>query len=157
LNRVAAVDDAKARVAKAQENLANLQAGADPEITAGTRASLANAELSAPISGTITKLDVKVGETATVGAKVVTIADFSKWVVKTTDLTEIDVVKVGQGQTVKVALDAIPGVTLTGKVESIGQSYSEKQGDIVYEVTIVLDDTHLELRWGMTAEVTFEQ
>ena len=60
----------------------------------GIRAALANAEVRSPFAGTITNLDLKVGEFAASGTPVVTIADLSKWVVKTTDLTEIDVVNV---------------------------------------------------------------
>jgi hypothetical protein len=40
-------------------------------------------------------------------------------------------------------------------VLSTGQSYSENQGDIVYEVTILLTDQNPAMRWGMTAEVKF--
>jgi hypothetical protein len=32
----------------------------------------------------------------------------------------------------------------------------ENQGDIVYEVTVTLNDTHPAMRWGMTASVVFE-
>ena len=155
LEREAALEKAKARLAEAQKNYADLQNDANPEEAAGIRASLADAELSAPFSGTVAKLDIKVGETASASTTVVTIADFSKWIIKTTDLTEIDVVNIKQGQTVKITLDALPGVELTGTVDAIGGTYSEKQGDIVYEVTIVLNDANPNLRWGMTAEVKF--
>jgi len=157
LDREAALEKAQARLSEAQKNYGDLQNSANPEETAGTRASLANAELRAPFSGTIAKLDIKVGETAAVGTTVITIADFSKWAVKTTDLTEIDVVNIKQGQKVIITLDALPDVELTGAVDSIGQTFSEKQGDIVYEVTIILNDTNPNLRWGMTAEVKFEK
>jgi HlyD family secretion protein len=100
-------------------------------------------------------LDLKVGEFIAAGHPVVTIADVSSWIVKTTDLTEIDVVNVREGQSVEVTLDALPGVTLNGNVLSIGQSYSENQGDIVYEVAILLEDKNPAMRWGMTAEVKF--
>jgi hypothetical protein len=53
------------------------------------------------------------------------------------------------GQPVSIILDAIPDVTLQGNVFSIAQNYSENQGDIVYEVTVLLTDS-------MTAEVRFE-
>ena len=56
---------------------------------------------------------------------------------------------------VVVRLDALPGVELKGTILSIGQTYQENQGDIVYEVTIQLKDTHPAIRWGMTANVTF--
>jgi multidrug resistance efflux pump len=86
----------------------------------------------------------------------VTIADFSHWVVNTTDLTEIDVVQLAEGQPVTVTLDALPGVELKGTVQSIGQTYSENQGDVVYKVTTLLTDTDPAMRWGMTAAVVFE-
>jgi hypothetical protein len=53
-------------------------------------------------------------------------------------------------------LDALPDVELKGQILSIGQNYSENQGDVVYEVTILLTDTHPAMRWGMTAAVKFE-
>jgi hypothetical protein len=70
-------------------------------------------------------------------------------------VTEIDVVNITEGQPVAVAFDAFPGVTMQGVVLSIGQTYSENQGDVVYEVAILLTDGHPDLRWGMTASVTF--
>jgi len=76
--------------------------------------------------------------------------------VKTTDLTETDVVNIKEGQSVEVTLDAIPGQTFKGNVFSIGQSFFENQGDIVYEVTILLTETNPAMRWGMTAAVKFE-
>jgi HlyD family secretion protein len=155
LDREAALEKAKARLAEAEKNYNNLQNGARPEEIAGTIASLADAELRAPFSGTVAKLDLKVGEPASVGTTALTLADFSKWVIKTTDLTEIDVVNVKQGQNATITLDALPDVELTGTVDAIGQTFSEKQGDIVYEVTVILNDTNPDLRWGMTAEVKF--
>jgi HlyD family secretion protein len=77
-------------------------------------------------------------------------------VVKTTDLTEIDVVNIKEGQPVTVKLDAFPGKEFKGNVFSIGQNFTENQGDIVYEVTILLTDKDAAMRWGMTAVVTFE-
>lgn len=151
------LESAQARLQQAQKDYDSLQDPAFAEDTAGTRAALANAEVRAPFSGTITNLDLKVGEFAASGQPVVTIADLSNWLVKTTDLTEIDVVNLNEGQPVEVTLDAIPDVKLRGNVLSISQNYSEKQGDIVYEVTVLLTDQHPAMRWGMTAEVKFQK
>ncbi|HEY2980495.1 MAG TPA: efflux RND transporter periplasmic adaptor subunit [Anaerolineales bacterium] len=148
---------ARARLELAQKDSDSLQDPAFTEDTAGARAALANAEVRAPFAGTITDLNLKVGEFAASGEPVVTIADLSQWVVKTTDLTEIDVVNLSEGQPVTVTLDAIPSATLKGHVFSIGQSYSEVQGDIVYEVTVLLTEQPPAMRWGMTAEVKFEK
>jgi HlyD family secretion protein len=85
------------------------------------------------------------------------VADFSRWIIKTTDLTELDVVSISEGQTVLIALDAFPEDVLNGKVLMIGQNYSEKQGDVVYEVTVELTESLPNMRWGMTAVVKFSE
>jgi multidrug resistance efflux pump len=124
--------------------------------TAGARAALANAEVRAPFPGVITDLNLKVGEFAASGKPVITVADTSQWLVKTTDLTEIDVINIKEGQAVTVKLDALPGVEFKGNVLSISDNYTVNQGDVVYEVVILLADKDAALRWGMTAEVKFE-
>jgi hypothetical protein len=57
---------------------------------------------------------------------------------------------------VTVTLDAIPDAALNGTIVAIGHTYSENQGDIVYEVTILLAGAQPGMRWGMTAAVNFE-
>jgi multidrug resistance efflux pump len=148
--------NAQVRVANAEADFNALEDESFSIDSAGLRAILANAELRAPHAGVITNLDLKVGEFASSGTPVATIADISKWIVKTSDLTEIDVVNVSEGQPVTVKLDAMPGVEFKGHVLSISQEYSENQGDVVYEVTILLTDIDPAMRWGMTAVVTFE-
>jgi len=133
------------------DQLAVLQARLD-----AAQAGLAAFEVLAPFDGVVADLPAKQGGSINAGQSAVTIADFSSWLVKTTDLTEIDVVNLAEGQPVTVTLDALPDVQLKGKVLSIGQNYAENQGDIVYEVTIQLTDTHPAMRWGMTAAVKFE-
>lgn len=150
-------ETAQARVTQAQHDYNSLIDPSFSEDTAGARAALANAEVRAPFPGMITDLKLKVGEFAASGQPVVTIADTSHWVVKTTDLTEINVVNIKEGQPVTIKLDAIPGVELKGNVLSIGQNYSKNQGDIVYEVTVLLTDQDPAMRWGMTAAVKFEK
>jgi multidrug resistance efflux pump len=152
-----ALQNAKARLVLAQRDYDALQDPSFSTNTAGTRAALANAEVRAPFPGVITNLDLKVGEFASSGKPVVTIEDDSQWVVKTTDLTEIDVVNIKEGQPVSVTLDALPNMELNGNVLSISQNYSEYQGDVVYEATILLTESDPVMRWGMTAVVNFMQ
>ncbi len=151
------LETAKAKLEQAQHDYDALHDPNFSEDTAGARAALANAEVRAPFPGIITNLSLKVGEFAASGQPVLTIADTSKWVVKTTDLTEIDVVRIKEGQSVIVKLDAIPNKEFDGSVLSIGQNFSESQGDIVYEVTVLLADLDPAMRWGMTAEVKFAE
>lgn len=124
---------------------------------AAAKAALANVELTAPFDGVVAGLNVKVGGSVGAGQIAVTIADFSSWLVKTTDLTELDVVKISEGQAVNITLDAIPDAVFTGKVLSISQTYTDRQGDIIYEVTVTLTETNPATRWGMTAVVKFAQ
>ncbi|MCC7117112.1 MAG: efflux RND transporter periplasmic adaptor subunit [Anaerolineales bacterium] len=151
-----ALQDANSRLILAQRNYDSLQDPSFAEGTAGARAALANAEIRAPFAGTLTNLDLKVGEFRSAGQPVATIADTSSWIVKTTDLTEIDVVKVKEGQPVTVSLDTFPNKKFKGHVLTISQNYAENQGDVVYEVVILLTDQDAAMRWGMTAVVTFE-
>jgi multidrug resistance efflux pump len=152
----------KAKLDEAQKTYDRMKGGTDQDQLAvlqarleAAQAGLAAFEVIAPFNGVVADLPAKQGGSINAGQSAVTVADFSAWLVKTTDLTEIDVVNLKEGQPVIVTLDALPNVELKGKVLSIGQNYSENQGDIVYEVTIQLTDTHPAMRWGMTAAVNF--
>lgn len=153
----------KAKWEAAQRAFDRMKDGPDTDQLALLQARLDSAKVgvaafavSAPFDGVVAELNAKQGGSINAGQSAVTVADYSSWLVKTTDLTEIDVVKLREGQPVKVTLDALPGVSLKGQILSIGQCYSENQGDIVYEVTILLLDTHPAIRWGMTASVAFD-
>ena len=153
----------KAKLDEAQHTYDRMKGGADEDQLKvlqarldAAKAGVAAFEVVAPFDGVVADLPAKQGGSINAGESAVTIADFSSWLVKTTDLTEIDVVELAEGQPVTVTLDALPQVELKGEILSIGQNYSENQGDIVYEVTILLTDTHPAMRWGMTAAVKFE-
>jgi HlyD family secretion protein len=164
-------ENAQAEVAKAQKEyellsqgsnagekaVAEAQFDAARANLAAAQASLADVELRAPFDGTIAGLKVKVGESVAPGQVAASLADFSSWIIKTTDLTELDVVSIRYEQPVQIALDAFPEEILSGKVLLIGQNYSEKQGDVVYEVTVQLTESLPEMRWGMTAVVRFAE
>lgn len=119
------------------------------------RAGVAAFSVIAPFDGVVAEMDAAVGGSINAGKIAVTIADFSGWVVKTTDVTEIDVVNIAENQPVSVRFDAFPEVEMHGTVLSIAETYSESQGDICYEVNILLEEAHPDLRWGMTASVSF--
>lgn len=163
---VAAENDAalkQAKLEQAQHTYDRMKGGSDEDQLRVLQARLdaANAGVAAlsvvaPFDGVVTNLNAKTGSSINAGEIAVTVADFSQWLVKTTDLTEIDVVKLTEGQPLTVRLDALPDATLKGEILSIAQSYSENQGDVVYEVTVLLHDTDPAMRWGMTANVAFD-
>jgi multidrug resistance efflux pump len=118
-------------------------------------AEVAAFEITAPFDGVVAEMSAKAGSSIRPGEVAATVADFSNWLVKTTDLTEIDVVELTEGDPVIVKLDALPDVDLNGSILSISQTFAENQGDVVYEATVQLNDIHPAMRWGMTASVTF--
>ena len=154
----------KAKLDDAQRKYDRLKGGVDTEQLAlleaklnAAKAGVASLLVLAPFDGTVADLKAKAGESVNSGSIAATVADFSNWVVNTTDLTELEVVNIQEGQAAEVVLDAIPDATLNGEVDSISQTFAEKQGDVVYEVTVLLNDTHPDILWGMTAVVTFEE
>jgi HlyD family secretion protein len=165
------LESAQTEMAKAQKEYDLLSSGSDADQKAvaeaqyeaaranlaAAQAALADVELRAPFDGTVAGLKVKTGETVSPGQVAASLADFSGWIIKTTDLTELDVVNITEGQTVLIALDAFPEEILNGKAQRIGQNYSEQQGDVVYEVTVELTDSLPNMRWGMTAVVKFAE
>lgn len=145
----AAVTQAEAGVAQAEALVVTAQAA-----VSATQAALDRLTLTAVEAGTVARISIKVGELAAPSVPVVTVADFSQWLVETSDLTELDVAKVAIGNAVDVQIDAIPGETVQGTVQEIAQTAAVSQGDVVYKVTIALAPAPtLPLRWGMTVFV----
>jgi multidrug resistance efflux pump len=151
----AAVAEARANVDRAERRYESLQD--DPSLagTIGTLAALASAEIRAPFAGTVTTLNLKVGEVAAAGTPVATVADLSGWIVKTTDLTEIDVTSIQEGTPATVVFDAVPDDELAGRVLSIDLVFTDRQGDVLYPADVLIGEARPWLRWGMTAEVKF--
>ncbi len=166
----AALESALAAEAEAKRKFENtLNGAADPDQKALLEARLNNAkaqataaekalsnyEVRAPISGVATDVNVTVGELLGPEKFAVQLADFSVWYVETTDLNELEVVNIKEGQQVEIRPDALENLVLTGVVERIGQSFRIQGGDVLYQVKIKLSDNNPALRWGMTVEVTF--
>ena len=135
-------------LAQAQLEAAKAQATA-------AQSALDNYDLKAPLAGKVADLNVSVYQMVSPQTWVVALADTSQWYVDTSDLTEMNVVKISVGQTVQVTADALAGVTMTGVVESISGAPKIQGGDVLYTVHIRLNDPDPSLLWGMTMEVTF--
>jgi multidrug resistance efflux pump len=146
------VTQAEAAVTQAEAGVTKAQA----DVEAAQKA-LERMTLTAPSDGNVSDVLTEVGELVGQGLPVVRFADFGGWLVKTTDLTELDVVAVKNGLPAEVRVDALPGDVINGVVTDIASVASVVRGDVTYEVTIALDDgTDLPLRWGMTATVDIE-
>jgi len=119
------------------------------------QAQLDQATLVAPIDGTVVSVDIQVGEYAQPGQVIITLASLNNLRVETTDLSERDLPQVQIGQTARIFVEAL-NQELTGKVIAIAPRANTVGGDVVYKVTIELDDQPEGLRWGMSAEVNIQ-
>lgn len=137
--------------------LAQLRLEAAQAGQTAAQAALDNLELKAPFSGEVYDVNVIPGELTGPSSWAVLLADPSAWLVKTSDLTELEVVQIEEGQNVTVVPDALPELELAGVVEEISRTYGTKTGDILYETVIRLKDIDPLLRWGMTVEAVFEE
>ena len=122
---------------------------------AAAQNALDNYDLKAPFDCTVMDINVTANQMVGPETWAVAVADTSQWYVDTSDLNELDVVKVSIGQKVDITADALPGVKLSGVVQEIGQTPKSQGTDILYTVHIRLDNPDPRLRWGMTMEVTF--
>jgi HlyD family secretion protein len=139
-------------ISLAEESLRNSQ-----DLLKAAQTALADLEMKSPFSGTVVVNQLKTGEFSNPGMNTVTIADLANMQVETTDLTELNIVHIQVGEAVAVSIDALPELELTGTVERIKALGENSQGDIVYTVTIRLDQQDARLLWNMNGTTTFGQ
>lgn len=142
------IDAAVAEVQVAQTAAAQAEA----QLTAA-QAALKETEVDAPFAGTVASVDIQPGEQATAGQPVVTIADISSWLVETTDLSELEVVRIAVGDAATITFGALPDKTLEGTVTRIQLRGTSDQGGVLFAVIIRPDEYLPQLRWNMSATV----
>ncbi len=119
------------------------------------RAALTATRLRAPIGGTIAQVNGKVGESASdLTSSFTTIVNPRRYTVDVS-VGEDDVTAVHTGQAATVAVDAVSGLRLAGRVTSVGlvPDSSDGASAVTYPVTITLEAPTQRARAGMTAEV----
>ncbi len=162
-----ALSAAKARIDEAKAQLERLKAG-PPKIQVD-RAQLAidqakiavdqvqrqldGTQLRAPFSGIVTGLSVKAGALSLSNIPAIVLTDTSQLHVDV-KVDEIDIGQVRQGQSVRLALDALPDNPLTGTVDQIALTANQDAAVVTYDVRVALDPTGAPVRVGMTASAT---
>jgi HlyD family secretion protein len=166
----AGADTAAAQVKSAEASLRRLQQGreAAERRVAETRADaarvadvLAKTDIVAPISGVVTRLPVQEGEMVVMGIQgqlgttLMTISDLSA-IDAEVKVAEADVLRIQLDQTATVTLEAIPGVSFTGRVVEIGASALPIAGTGAaareFRVKVRLDTPDKRLRPGLTCD-----
>jgi RND family efflux transporter MFP subunit len=158
---------AQSALTVAQNELALQKAGASAEAISAEEAALASARanvalyeaqvgkttLVSPISGVITKLEIKRGEIASPNAPVVTIISDSALEVESY-VPESDMTKIQKGDSADVRLDAYGNfVIFAAKVISIDPAETMKEGVPTYKTTFAFTEKDARVKSGMTADV----
>ncbi len=109
-----------------------------------------------PFEGTISQLNVKLGD-LTVNNQIIGTLITNQKIAKIS-LNEIDIAKVKIGQKAKLTFDAYPDLVLYGKVIEISPTGKEEQGVISYDVKIAFEN-YKGIKPGMTvnAEITIDR
>jgi HlyD family secretion protein len=129
------------------------------------RDNLRKTQITAPMSGRVTRLAVEEGEVAVPGTfskdvgLLMTISDLSV-IQAEVQVDETDVVRVHMGDSVEVSIDAFPDTTFTGRVTKISdssirtaasQATGQNERAVDYEVEITLDHPPAEVRPDLSA------
>jgi HlyD family secretion protein len=121
-------------------------------VVAAAQTAVDDMVLRALADGTITMLDVSVGETVSPNQQIVTIQSNDRKI--EVDISESDISKVSVGDTARITLDAYDTSELSAKVTSIDPAATEISGVVYYKTTLEVDvPTDLDVRPGMTADV----
>ncbi len=140
-------DPDKVRLAEARQTNAQNQLVA-------AQAALKRLTLTASFAGTVSRLDLNIGEWVIAGQPILELADLDNLHVETTDLSERDVPQVQVGQPVEVIVKAL-GLNVSGHVSKISPLAATLGGDVVYKITVELDTIPPGLREGMSVDVQF--
>lgn len=116
------------------------------------QATLAQTTLVAPHDATVVSVNVIRGEYVEQNQVVLILATLNTLQVETTDLSERDITKVKIGDPANIFVEAL-NADIAGKVIRISPIANTLGGDVIYTVTVSLDEQPNDLLWGMTAEV----
>lgn len=132
------IDSARARVRQAQANLA------------GSQAQFNDTILTAPVNGTVTHVNIRIGESLPTGAAVTLLGESPY----RTEMfvSEIDIPKVKLTQSGSIELDAFRGTHFTLRVGDIDPAATDKDGVPKYRVRLDFLHRYGELKIGMTGD-----
>jgi HlyD family secretion protein len=151
---------AQAALADAKDKLNHFLTSPDPNDLAVAQARVLAAQatvqgltLTAPFDGEVLAVNYQPGDTAATGQAGVMLANRSLLHVDA-QVDESDIGQIRVGNPVSLTLEALPGVTLTGKVTWINGAGSTVQGLVKYTVRMDIDGSDPRALLGMTANVS---
>lgn len=150
---------AKAKLDDAQREWDRLKDGPDQQdiIAAKARiaaieATLGDAEIIAPFSGTITSASSKVGDQVSPSSSAFRLDDLSHLLVDV-QVSEVDINRIKVGQPVTMSFDAILGKEYQGKVTDVARVGESSSGVVNFNVTVEITNPDENVLPQMTAAV----
>lgn len=110
--------------------------------------NLSDYYIRAPFDGVMASTPVQKGESVSSGTTLGTIITARQ--MGTISLNEVDIAKIQLGQKTTLTFDAIPDLTITGKVTQIDSIGTVSQGVVNYNVQITFDTNDARVKPGMT-------
>src|SRR5213593_1593830 len=145
-------DQAVAQLALDQAAVAQAQASLEE-----AQVNLRYTDILSPVDGVVVSRNVDVGQTVAASFQTPTLfliaQDLTKMQVDT-NVSESDVGRVRQEQPATFTVDAYPGQPFHGKVAQVRNAPITVQNVVTYDVVVAVDNAKLELKPGMTANVT---
>lgn len=108
--------------------------------------------VTAPISGIVSALNYKTGDSVQNGKAIATITDPTKLQV-IVPVDELDISKIKLNQSCNIEVEAVSGKKFTGKVTKIASIGIASNNVTTYDVTVTIDNGD-SIKIGMTANVT---
>jgi membrane fusion protein (multidrug efflux system) len=116
------------------------------------RRDLRNTLIKSPLRGILAEQTVDIGSNVGVGTKAATVVDITSVKIKL-GISEKEIGKIMEGQTVAVETDAYPGEKYAGSVYSVGTMADDFTLTFPVEI-VVLNNQGLILKPGMTARIS---
>lgn len=143
--------------ARAQLRAAEAQVAQNEASRRIAETNLRYTRIISPVDGIVVSRNVDVGQTVAASFQTPTLFNIARDLTKMqidTNVDEADIGRITTGQEVEFAVDAYPTTTFKGKVGQVRISPTTVSNVVTYDVVVMVDNTDLKLKPGMTANVT---
>lgn len=158
------VATAQAALAEAKDNLAYVESGSAVELLQikvdkaqialdGAIEQLEQATIVAPFDGMVVEVSAIVGDQVMGNTVIVHLVDIRQAEIDAS-VDEIDIANVKVGQRAEISIDALPKLTLSGKVTAVSPIAQTQSGLVTYNLAVSIQSAGgVNLKEGMTASV----
>ena len=162
-----AVATAQAALAEAEYNLAYVESGSAVELLQikvdkaqialdGAIEQLEQATIVAPFDGMVVEVNAIVGDQVMGNTVIVYLVDIRQAEIDAS-VDEIDIANVKVGQRAEISIDALPKLTLSGKVTAVSPIAQTQSGLVTYNLAVSIQSAGgVNLKEGMTASVDID-